>query len=267
LQGILWYIRASFFAYGATSIVIFTAAFYVLKRLFKKSFKKIPGAEIVIACSLLLGFLIISFVPNKDARYIYPFVVLSLLFSSWVVARLAPKPVVGFLGVFIVLVFIGRIFLSYPRPEKEAYLLSRAAVLLKDYKATKVYYFFEDDSPFFNYSNVALAHQFLSVDFRFLNENSIDSQVNQTGTCGFEEFPATVLVYSYSLFKGEYPDKHVDFGSYCLDADVLKECSLKKVEYSTFGERLKVYGCGETTEVQGATGNDKSSYGTWYNTP
>ena len=221
-------------------ILIFTVIIFGTQHLKNQ---QVAQVNIAILASLFFTFISIGFGPNKDARYMHSWTLLVFLFIGWWLGTKTGKQVYTSIITIIFLLWFYKI-LQLPLPTSDRYLLNELPQIIESTKFSKIYYFFADDSPYFNYANLDLLRERkVFLELNLINRNSIDMIPENSGECKIEG-AAGILVYSYLPFENKYPNSHVSLSQYCTDIDINNNCKkIQTVSNDTKQEKMDIYSC------------------------
>lgn len=187
--------------------------------------------------------LIFSIIPNKELRYILPII---WLFYYSLSRYLAEKLSINYLYPSIIILSLLlplRIWFSLPKPllNKTAYHYVKDFLI--SYKPSNVNYFYETDSPLFNYDSAIYLSTQNSVNFSHLNSNYDKSNLAFPKNCEIKRGKSYIIVYSTADDSNQQGDENISFEQFC-SSTVLKRCSLfKQKNLVATNEKIRIFEC------------------------
>ena len=199
---------------------------------------------------LIPSIFFIFILSNKDPRYVYPILLLApILLVKYTIPKLKQSERFLYFLILLILVF-KNVFTFLPPPEIPTSTLSLTDSYLTKNNIKSVGYFFENDSPTFNFANVELLHKINLFNKTEFSEhffiNNFSGQ-NIQYSCHFPYDPDVIAVYTSSqnhlIFSPQLSyEKQCsnNFKSkYFLAGEIMKESEwlkLYKHKYSSSGQ-------------------------------
>lgn len=245
LQGILTIILAIARSLRELSLLIIAGFIVFLTRYFK-IFLRRPSIKLeafttfltqnIFLLNILASFIFLSAIPNKEDRYVFPLVLLIVIFASRELGKLSKFAQPLFIGCVAVTYGV-RVMFFMPAPSSAIYAYQYVKQLISERKEP-IHYFFEDDGPFFNYANVAYLHKTFDTDFELLNLNYAMSPYMARCEITYYE-PRFIVVYSRKQ-KLQNDTTDIKFETACKK--LASSCQLIKTISFKY-ELLKLFSC------------------------
>lgn len=211
-QSLISYVSDYFRIY---SIFLLLIGVFFLMNFFLQS-KKITQVYFLLRKSALLFlfqfvfpvFLLTFVISNQDPRYMLPIFFGINLLIAFYVSRMANEIKANIFSIIIMILVFFQFLYIIPKYPNVRPLTDTVIQFALSQKIDTIYYFFENDSVYFNYANTELAHK--ENNLRFPDEYLIYKQLNTTEMdltqrkgCPFSESDVnkkTLLV----VFENEY---------------------------------------------------------------
>ncbi len=220
-RGVVFYL--DYILRSSPIVIVLLVALLVWKPKIPKIVWWILGIPLAVAMLL----------PNKDERFLFPFLIVFVAAFSFFLARSSARKAMGLSLLVGLYVFI-RLLFFYPAPETRIFAIDKIP------KESNQWYFFEDPSPYFNPFNVRLSARLNAIPYYQVNQNTFFEPGTTGVTCDFPSQPFTLVVFSSPPRR--YPDRFVTPAVYCKNfTDIV--CQEKSRETSQAGEVLSVNRC------------------------
>lgn len=209
-----------------------------------KRFKPTLNTSMMLVISQVLTFILLVISPNKDYRYVFTWIVLSIVIMIIISARIASNKLIARLIIGVSLLLFYRIDFELTPTDRRTFAYNELPRLAKKHDVSHLNYFFEDDSPWYNYANLELLHlTTLPLPYTLLNRNSIDTFIERSGDCDISAESTLIFVYNNKIYQKNKPTYHVPFTDYCQNINVLSACEIVEVLEPNVDERLTIYHC------------------------
>ena len=195
---------------------------------------------------LLFPFIIFTFfIHNKDLRYLLPLHLLFLMTVWSVISLFLSRQIIRWWSIAVAMVIFVLLFRSGMKKEMALPFTDRVLNIALEKDDQNVYYFFEDDTIFFNYANTELrhkehnlAHPELFLGYYQLNVNGAGVATKDNCVLPKEGLSSSDLVAVYSQADAYMP-WHASFEQACQA--ILSQLKLSKDLFDPKQGELKVY--------------------------
>lgn len=242
--GMLYYI--SLFKYLIRWFWIFPVVMLIARffRAIQTSYRK---AEWSISTAILVPFLIFSLLTNKDQRYLFPVFLLITLISLLVIWKRASARLQGIIVFFIVIRAFSVFTHLTPAPNTEISLFDKLTSFLEAHEGSTIAYFFEEDTPTFNYPNVRFAEKMKRA------RNALDEPIflnydgsSPSDSCRGHSPDYIVVQAPPPAYLRSTSD--VSFEIAC-SPEVIDRYQVVERWFSSDGESVRIYGIKEALKV------------------
>jgi hypothetical protein len=241
-QGAMMY--ATMIVQGLGILMIVPLAFIGKFLVNIKQFKPKLNTPFLLFLSQAVTFFVLVISPNKDYRYVFTWLVLSIVIMILMSARILSNKLIVGLIIIVSLILCYRIDFELAPADRRVFAYNELPRLIKKYDISHLNYFFEDDSPWFNYANLELLNlTTLPLPYTMLNRNSVDALIDKSGYCEISLESRYILVYSYLTFWQNKPAYHVPFSDYCTNIDASSVCDVVEIFEPNDDESLTIYEC------------------------